>query len=125
MMHVIPASWPHLHILVTVFPSVGLVFALGFYVAGIRTKNEALKRTCLLAFVLLGLLAVPTYMSGDNSMELIAKNPKASSDALDYHYGWGIAAVVASMVTGFFALINLFRFRSRPMSENATHLVLG
>ena len=47
-MHVIPESWPHLHILVTVFPSVGLLFALGFYVVAIVTDNEAMKRTGLL-----------------------------------------------------------------------------
>src|SRR5205085_1210582 len=115
-MHVIPQSWSHLHVLVVVFPSVGLCFALGLYIAGMRTRNETLLRTCLLSLVVLGLLAIPTWMSGDNSMELIAKNPKASQDALDYHYGWGIAALGALAFTGFVALINLFRKR---LTENA------
>jgi len=122
-MHVIPQSWAHLHVLVVVFPSVGLCFALGLYIAGMRTRNETLLRTCLLALVVLGLLAVPTWMSGDNTMEAITQNPKASQDALDYHYGWGITALVAMMVTGFVALINLFR--RRPLSDNALHVTLG
>ena len=49
-MHVIPQSWSHLHILVSVFPSVGLVFVLGFYIAAFATNSEAMKRICLLLF---------------------------------------------------------------------------
>ncbi len=50
-MHLIPESWSHLHILVSVFPSVGLVFALGLYVAligsvfvGLWQTRRALRR---------------------------------------------------------------------------------
>jgi len=38
-MHVIPQSWSHLHILISVFPSVGLLLVLGVYIAGLRTGN--------------------------------------------------------------------------------------
>ena len=31
-MHVIPHSWSHLHILIGVFPPVGLAFIIGFYI---------------------------------------------------------------------------------------------
>ena len=78
-MHLIPHSWAHLHILVSVFPSVGLVFVLGFYVAAFRTENETLKRTCLLVFGILGLLAIPTYYSGDGSQEALAADPRGQS----------------------------------------------
>ena len=55
-MHLIPQSWAHFHILVSVFPSVGLIFALFFYVAAFITNNETLKRSCLVAFGILGLI---------------------------------------------------------------------
>ena len=65
-MHLIPESWAHLHILVSVFPSVGLIFALGFYAAAFATNNEALKRTCLVAFgVLMMSLAVYGFRQRD------------------------------------------------------------
>jgi hypothetical protein len=50
-MHLIPQSWSHLHILVSVFPSVGLIFVLGFYITAMATKNEVIKRSCLVLFV--------------------------------------------------------------------------
>jgi uncharacterized membrane protein len=125
-MHLIPQSWAHLHILVSVFPSVGLIFALGFYAAAFRTDNEAMKRFCLVGFVVLGLLAIPTYLSGDGAMEDLAKNPKFSEDLVSAHLGWGMASLAALGLTGVAALIAVLRFsRSKRVSDNALHLVLG
>src|SRR6267154_965694 len=77
-MHLIPASWSHFHILVTVFPSIGLVFVLGAYMTGMITGNEGLKRICLGLFVLLGLLVLPVFFSGEYSMAqlMAAKSPR-------------------------------------------------
>jgi uncharacterized membrane protein len=125
-MHLIPQSWAHLHILVSVFPSVGLIFALGFYVTAFFTNNEALKRSCLVAFGILGLLAIPTYLSGDGSMDALSKNPKFSEDMVSAHEGWGVASLAILAMTGIAAWIALWRFRrAERVSENALHLVLG
>jgi len=127
-MHLIPASWAHFHILVTVFPSVGLVFVLGAYLAGMITGNEGLKRVCLGLFVLLGLLVLPVFFSGDYAMEILtaAKSPRMSESMLDHHYGWGIAALVLLGLTGFVALVALVRApKSGRVTDNMLHLVLG
>jgi uncharacterized membrane protein len=125
-MHVIPQSWAHLHILVTVFPSVGLVFVLGFYIAAFVTANEAMKRVCLAAFGIVALLAIPTYLSGEHSMEALSQDPKISKDLLEYHEGWGVAALVGLVLTGLAAWIALLRsWRAERVSNDALHLVLG
>ena len=122
-MHLIPQSWSHLHILVSVFPSFGLVFVLGFYFAGLLTGNNGIKRTCLVLIFILALLSVPTYLSGDGSMAALSGNPRFSKDMMSTHYGWGIAALVALVVTGIAALVALM-LSGRP-SDNAHHSVLG
>src|SRR5712672_2181203 len=125
-MHLIPQSWSHLHILVSVFPSVGLVFALGFYVTGMIANNEAMKRTGVVAFGLLGFLAIPTYFSGDGSAEALAQNPKFTEDMVSSHLGWGVTALAMLATTGVAAWIALWRFRGPSrLSDNALHLVLG
>ena len=75
-MHLIPQSWSHLHILVSVFPSCGLMFVLGFYVAGFVTNNDGMKRTCLALFGVLALLAIPTYLSGAGSMAVLCREAR-------------------------------------------------
>jgi len=124
-MHLIPQSWSHLHLLVSVFPSVGLVFLLGFYVTAMVTRNEAMARSCLLVFGIVALLGIPTYLSGNGSAEALAGNKRLSADMLDSHYGWGIAALVALAATGIVAWIALLRAWRGRLSDNALHLVLG
>jgi uncharacterized membrane protein len=125
-MHLIPQSWSHLHILVSIFPSVGLVFVLGFYITGFLSNNEGIKRTCLVLFGILALLAVPTYLSGNGSMAVLSENPKISKDMMDTHFGWGVAALVVLLMTGGTAWLELWRSRSgKLLSDNALHLVLG
>jgi uncharacterized membrane protein len=125
-MHWIPQSWSHLHILVSVFPSVGLVFALGFYAVAMITNNAGLTRICLAVFAILALLAVPTYVSGTGSWETLSQNPKFPEDLMDYHYGWGVTALAVLLVTGIAAFVELVRFsRFGKFSNDALHLVLG
>src|ERR1700722_17005720 len=124
-MHLIPQSWSHLHLLVSVFPSVGLVFVLGLYATAMVTRNEVMQRSCLVAFVILALLALPIYLSGNGSTEVLSKNPKVSQDLMDTHYGWGVAALIALAATGLVALTELLRARRGRLSDNALHLVLG
>ncbi|HEY6259298.1 MAG TPA: DUF2231 domain-containing protein [Xanthobacteraceae bacterium] len=124
-MHVIPQSWSHWHILISVFPSFGLLFVLGFYIAGLRTSNTGVKRTCLFVIGMLALLSLPIYLSGEGSMAVLAgpKIAKDLKDAMSTHYAWGMAALAALVLTGVVAWIELLR--SRRASIDPLHLVLG
>jgi uncharacterized membrane protein len=121
-MHLIPQSWSHLHILISVFPSVGLIFVLGFYIAGLVTKNEVMRRSCLALFGVLGVLAIPTYFSGVQSLAALASDPKISVGAMNAHYYFGLAGVVVLLISGAFALAKLLGGKS---SEQALTVMLA
>jgi uncharacterized membrane protein len=106
-MHLIPQSWAHLHILVSVFPSFGLVIVLGFYLAGFLADNEGIKRTCLVLFAMLALLSIPTFFSGQGSISALSGNTKVPRGLMNFHYWWGVAALVALILTGLAALFDL------------------
>jgi uncharacterized membrane protein len=125
-MHIIPHSWSHLHILVGLFPSIGLIFALGLYVTAFVTKSEVMKRSCLLVFGVLAILAVPTYFSGIYSMTALSGGPRISQDMLDAHYGWGVWTLGVLIATGIVAWYELWRSRDAAHpSIDTLHLVLG
>jgi uncharacterized membrane protein len=125
-MHLIPQSWSHLHILVSVFPSFGLVCVLGFYIAGLVTDNIGAKRTCLVLFVILALLSIPIYLSGAGSMAALSGNSRFARGAINTHYVWGVAALVALVVTGIGAAVALsLSGREDRTSHYARRLVLG
>jgi uncharacterized membrane protein len=121
-MHLIPQSWSHLHILVSVFPSVGLIFVLGFYIAGLVTKNEVIRRSCLALFGVLGVLAIPTWYSGVQTMAQFVGDPKVSAGVLNAHYYFGLAGVAVLLITGAFALAEMARGKS---SEQALTVMLA
>jgi len=128
-MHLIPDTSSHLHMLVSVFPFVGLIFVLGFYITSIGTNNEFMKRFCLLSIGILAILAIPTYMSGDGSMATLSQNPQITQDTQDrmfYHLAWGWAALSVLALAGVAAFGALFRTPStQRLSDNSLHLVLG
>jgi uncharacterized membrane protein len=125
-MHLIPQSWPHLHILVSVFPAFGLLCILGFYLAGLLKENIATLQTCLVLFVLLALLAVPVYLSGAGSMAELAGNPRFSASMMNSHYIFGIAALAALVITGAAAAIALVvSGRKGRAFTDALRVVLG
>src|SRR5262245_3764256 len=95
--------------LVSLFPSVGLVFALGLYVTAFATNNDGLKRSCLILFAILGLLALPTYVSGHYSMAVLSGDAKISKDLMNAHFGWGAVALAVVVLTGLAAVIELAR----------------
>jgi uncharacterized membrane protein len=111
-MHLIPQSWAHFHILVSVFPSVGLVFVLGVFIAACVTNNHFMKLTALVFFVGLAVLAIPTYMSGDGATSALADNPRFAHDLVDTHRNWSYAALAAIGITGIAALVSLWRYWS-------------
>ncbi len=125
-MHLIPQSWSHWHILISVFPSIGLVIALGFFIAGFVKRNDLVRRVCLILFGLLALLSIPIYFSGSGSMAALSGTPKFPKDALNTHYVWAIAALVVLLITGALAWIELWRaWRARRPSGDPFHLVMG
>jgi uncharacterized membrane protein len=108
-MHLIPQSWSHLHILVSVFPSFGLLIVLGYYITGSVADNDGIKKTCLFMFGALALLSVPTYFSGSGSMAVLSTTPGISRPMMNAHYAWGMAALLALIVTGVVAWVELLR----------------
>jgi uncharacterized membrane protein len=125
-MHLIPQSSSHLHILVGVFPSCGLMFVLGFYIAGFITNNDGMKRTCLALFGILGVLAIPTYLSGAGSMAVLSGKPDVSQDMMNYHYYVGLVALAALVIAGAAAWLELWRARDvGHLTEPALKVVLA
>src|SRR6476660_2851799 len=108
-MHIIPQSWSHLHILVSVFPTIGFAIGIGFYIAGLRTNNDLERKVCLALFALLGLLAIPIYVSGTGAMTAAATNTRFSKDMIAAHYNWGLGALAILVIAGLAAAIELLR----------------
>src|SRR3984885_4505999 len=109
----------HFHLLVTVFPSVGLIFILGLYVAALVTNNEFFTRICLFVFGCLGVLALPSYITGEGSLPQLTGRSFISRYQVHEHYMWSLAAITALALAGLIAWIALWRARRAPKVPGA------
>ena len=125
-MHLIPQSWSHWHILISVFPTIGFLFVLGVYVAGLLTRNDFVRRACLAMFCMVALLSIPIYVSGVRSMAALSADPRFSRDAIGTHYVWGAVALAVLMISGILAGVELWRsWRARRATGDPFHSILG
>lgn len=110
-MHIVPQSWSHVHILISVFPPIGLLIGLGFYLAATRAGNAIAKQACLALFALLGLSSLPILISGLASVSELAGNPRYAPETITTHYLWGLAAAAVLTAAGAAAAFELWRAR--------------
>ena len=123
-MHLIPASWSHFHMLISVFPSVGLIFAFGFYIAGLATNNELIKKSCLFVFGGLGVLIALTYVSGLYSIPALGERHYVLQSDVAEHQSFSTASTVISVLAGLLAWFILWRSLKTTTSKSGDLVVL-
>src|SRR6201996_5042620 len=125
-MNLIPDTWPHFHLLVSVFPSVGLIFAIGLFIASMVTNNAPMQRAGLFVFGGLAVLGVPTWISGISS-ESVMTRPGIPEGEGAAHTFWAYGALAFLFITGITALLVLWRSikAGTGPSRNMQHLTLG
>jgi len=110
-MELIPSSAPHWHLLLNHFPSVGSVFAVGLLLSALYLKSEDLTQASLILFVILALLAIPTFVSGAATRWAIEANAGISSELIAAHQDAAVLALIALLITGWLAWFSLWQHR--------------
>ena len=106
----------HLHLMLNHLPIVGTAFTLVLLVMGLLTKSEQIKRAGLVFLVLIALLAVPTYLTGEPAEESIQKLAGISGGFIEQHEEAAQTAFIAQIALGVAALIGLLiSRRGRPL----------
>ena len=101
----------HLHLLLNHFPTVGLGIALGLLLASLLKKSEDLKQACFVAFFLLGLLAIPAYLTGSAAQVVLQDQPDVPQEVIAAHQDAALLALILMEITGLVAWVALWRFR--------------
>jgi uncharacterized membrane protein len=118
-MDVFPNTGPHLHIVLNHFPLIGSVFVLGLLIASAYMKNDDMRRVSLILFVVLGLLAIPTYITGAAAGWAYQGRPDMSVQILDAHRDAALMAFVFIGLTGLVSWLVLWRERRYGRASTA------
>jgi uncharacterized membrane protein len=101
----------HVHLLLNHFPVIGVVFGFLFLAYAVTKESEELKKTSLGFFVLIAILALPVYFTGEPAEEVVKDLPGVTESVIEEHEEAALIALIAVEVLGVIALGGLFFFR--------------
>jgi len=105
----------HLHLMLTHFPIVGIIIAIGILIYGIVIKNDSIKKVALTIFIISGILTIPIYFTGEWSKLIIEKIPGISDDFIKSHEAIAIKTTFLTSVLSVLSVINLMAIKRKSV----------
>ncbi len=98
----------HLHLLVNHFPILGTLFGLGILIAGMLLKNNSVKNTSYILFVVAAIFAAFSMGTGEGAEELVEDLPNIGKQIIHEHEEMAEKFAILMYVTGFLGLLSLY-----------------
>lgn len=112
----------HLHLVISHAPLFGVIFGSLLLVYALARRSDEAARLGLGLVFIAGLLAVPTFLSGEEAEDRVENIAGISKVQIEAHEDAGKLAGYGVATLGFLALGGLVAFRRRPIPRPA---VLG
>lgn len=97
----------HLHLLLNHFPILGTLFGLGLLAYGLINDNESITKSGLVIFVLIALITIPVFLTGEPAEETVEDIPGVSHDLIHDHEELAEVAIWVMELLGLLALITI------------------
>ncbi len=101
----------HLHLLLNHIPLPGILLGLALLLVALSRNNDELKKLSCCVFLLIALLAVPVYLTGEGAEEIVEHLPGVEHELIEEHEESALVSLVAIEVLGLLSLAGLIRFR--------------
>jgi uncharacterized membrane protein len=101
----------HLHLMLNHVPVLGTAFGLALIGWAFMRRSEELKKVSLGVFIVVALLAIPAYLTGEPAEELVKNLPGVSKASIEQHEEAAQAAFAGVLIVGIAALGGLIFFR--------------
>ena len=119
-------NFAHLHIVLNHVPSIGMVVGVVLFIASLVKKIDQLKKFSLEVFVVMALVALPTYMSGNAAQQILRNRSEIPKGLIEAHQNSAMVTLIFLTITATFAWFGLWQFRrfSSPGSWNSTAVLI-
>lgn len=109
-------SLVHLHLLLNHLPIVGVPLIAALLMYGMLRRQRDVQRAALAGFLLLAVLTVPAYLTGEPAEEAIEHAPGVASALIDRHETLATIAMILTAGLGVLSALGLFfSRRDRPV----------
>ena len=98
-------SGAHWHLILNHIPVIGIYFGLFILIVGLLKKSDFIKKLALWLLLILALIALPAYFTGEAAEEVAEKMPFTSEEVLESHEWAGQLSLMACVVIGLLVLL--------------------
>ncbi len=116
----------HLHLLLNHFPLIGTLIGSGLLLWGIIKKQNNIKTTASALLVIMAILAVPVFLTGEPAEESVEKLSSVSESMIELHESAAKLAIWLMGITGLVSLAAIiFSIQKRPGSQLLFTIAFG
>jgi uncharacterized membrane protein len=98
----------HLHLVVNHFPIIGTIFGLGILIAGLVLKNNSIKNTAYVLFIVAAIFAFLSMYTGEGAEEMVEDMPNIGKQIIHEHEELAEKLAILLYATAFFSLVSLY-----------------
>jgi uncharacterized membrane protein len=98
----------HLHLLVNHFPIIGTILGLGILITGLLLKNNSVKNTAYLLFIVAAIFTAFSMGTGEGAEELVEDLPSVGKLIIHEHEEIAEKFAIIMYVTGLLGLFSLY-----------------
>ncbi len=103
----------HLHLILTHFPIVGTMIGIGILAYGQFAKNDDVKKVALVTFVIMAILTIPVFLTGEEAEETVEHIAGVSEQLIENHEELAEKAIWLMGLLGVLSLINFFAIKKK------------
>ncbi|WP_310381215.1 DUF2231 domain-containing protein [Flavobacterium sp.] len=97
----------HLHLLVNHFPIIGTIVGLGILISGMILKNNSLKNTAYVLFIVAAIFAFFSMATGEGAEKLVEDMPNIGKKIIHEHEEIAEKFILVMYATALFSLLSL------------------
>lgn len=107
----------HLHMIVNHFPIIGTILGLGILIMGIILKNNSVKNTAYLLFIVAAVFAAFSMGTGEGAEELVEDMPTVGKQIIHEHEEMAEKLAFILYALGVISLLGLFLSYKKNIKE--------
>jgi len=119
-------NYAHIHLILTHVPVIGIGGVILFLIIAMLRKGNELMTLALVFPILLSLVTIPVYLTGEPAEEVVENLPGVSKDLIDQHKEQAEIAFILVEAAGAIALVTLIARRySGGLGQKLTIVTLA
>ncbi len=104
-------NWAHVHLLLNHIPVLGGIASMGLVLLAVRKNDKSITLLCFRFMILVGVLSLPVYFTGEPAEKVIEHLPGFSESLVENHEDLALYSLFTTEFLALIGIYGLFKFK--------------